>query len=69
MPLQVGTRRGHYDVTALIVEGGMGQVYRARTPYQSDSACGLSRPAQAGGEEPSQVTLNGRSLEPGGLLN
>ncbi len=30
MPLNVGSRLGHYDVTALIGEGGMGQVYRAR---------------------------------------
>ncbi len=29
MALQVGSRLGHYDVTALIGEGGMGQVYRA----------------------------------------
>ena len=29
MPLDVGDRLGHYDVTALIGEGGMGQVYRA----------------------------------------
>ncbi len=29
MALHVGTRLGHYDVTALIGEGGMGQVYRA----------------------------------------
>ena len=29
MPLTVGSRLGHYDVTALIGEGGMGQVYRA----------------------------------------
>ncbi len=27
MPLEVGSRLGHYDVTALIGEGGMGQVY------------------------------------------
>ncbi len=26
MPLTVGSRLGHYDVTALIGEGGMGQV-------------------------------------------
>ena len=30
MPLSVGSRLGHYDVTALIGEGGMGQVYQAR---------------------------------------
>ena len=29
MPVNVGFRLGHYDVTALIGEGGMGQVYQA----------------------------------------
>ncbi len=29
MPLTVGSRVAHYDVTALIGEGGMGQVYQA----------------------------------------
>ncbi len=29
MSLGVGSRLGHYDVTALIGEGGMGQVYQA----------------------------------------
>ena len=29
MPLNAGSRLGHYDVTALIGEGGMGQVYQA----------------------------------------
>ncbi len=29
MPLTVGDRLGHYDVTALIGEGGMGEVYEA----------------------------------------
>ena len=29
MALQVGSRLGHYDVPALIGEGGMGQVYQA----------------------------------------
>ena len=30
MALTDGSRLGHYDVTALIGEGGMGEVYRAR---------------------------------------
>ncbi len=30
MALNVGDRLGHYDVTALIGQGGMGEVYRAR---------------------------------------
>ena len=28
MALTVGSRLGHYDVTALIGQGGMGEVYR-----------------------------------------
>ena len=30
MALQVGSRIAHYDVTALIGEGGMGEMYQAR---------------------------------------
>ena len=30
MSLEIGSRLGHYDVTALIGEAGMGQVYRGR---------------------------------------
>ena len=29
MAVSIGSRLGHYDVTALIGEGGMGQVYQA----------------------------------------
>ena len=43
MPLAVGSRLGHYDVTALIGEGGIGQVYQARdTTLGRDVA--LTRP-------------------------
>ena len=39
MPLNVGTRLAHYDVTALIGEGGMGQVYQATdTTFNRDVA-------------------------------
>ena len=30
MALEIGSRLAHYDVTALIGEGGIGQVYQAR---------------------------------------
>ena len=43
MALEIGSRLAHYDVTALIGEGGMGQVYQA-----TDTK--LNRPeASAGG--------------------
>ena len=43
MALQVGSRLGHYDVTALIGEGGMGEVYRARdTKLDRDVALKVS---------------------------
>ena len=48
MALEVGSRLGHYSVTALIGEGGMGEVYQAtdtrlnRQVALSSHACSLS---------------------------
>ena len=38
MALEVGSRLGHFDVTALIGEGGMGQVYQATDQAQPQVA-------------------------------
>ena len=50
MSLQVGSRLGHYDVSALIGEGGMGQVYRATDTQlgRDDRARVQAYPAPAG---------------------
>ena len=43
MPLNVGSHLGHYDVTALIGEGGMGQVYQA-TDTKLNRQVGIKMP-------------------------
>ena len=54
MSLNVGSRLGHYDVTALIGEGGMGDVYRARdTKLDRDVA--LKVLPQAFAEDPDRL--------------
>ena len=45
MALEVGSRLGHYDVTALIGEGGMGQVYQAT---DTNFGITMSRPTESG---------------------
>ena len=37
MSLDIGDRLGHYDVTALIGQGGMGQVYQATDSAHIDA--------------------------------
>ena len=54
MPLAVGSRLGHYDVTALIGEGGMGQVYQT-TDTKLDWGVGLKVLRQALTEDPSRL--------------
>ena len=41
MALNVGSRLGHYDVTAVIGEGGMGQVYQAIDTKLNKVSCGI----------------------------
>ncbi len=48
MPLTVGSRIAHYDVTALIGEGGMGEVYRARETLSTASQLASARMTRLG---------------------
>ena len=53
MALNVGSRIAHYDVTALIGEGGMGQVYRARdTKLDKDVAPKIQTYDQGSSDSP-----------------
>jgi len=54
MALTVGNRLGHYDVTALIGEGGMGQVYQA-TDTKLNRQVALKILPEAFATEPDQL--------------
>ena len=54
MALQVGSRLGHYDVTALIGEGGMGQVWQA-TDTKLNHQVALTILPEAFAEDPDRL--------------
>ena len=62
MPLNVGSRLGHYDVTALIGEGGMGRVFRA-TDTQLDRDVALKVLPQAFTDDPDRLASAPRSAQ------
>ena len=59
MSLEVGSRLSHYEVAALIGEGGMGQVYQATDTKLNRDASNLtqSRPRGNAGGFPRRVSL------------
>jgi serine/threonine protein kinase len=62
MPLSAGTRLGHYDVTALIGEGGMGQVYQA-TDTQLNRQVALKILPDAFAADPERLAKNGEFVD------
>ena len=68
MALEVGSRLGHYDVTALIGEGGMGQVYQATdTKLNRQVALKILSARFAG--DPDRLTQFQRKAHVGASLN
>ena len=68
MPLNVGSRLGHYDVTALIGEGGMGQVYQA-TDTQLKRQVALKILPEAFAADPERLSRFQREAEVLASLN
>ena len=61
MPMSAGTRLGHYDVTALIGEGGMGQVWPA-TDTQLNRQVALKILPDAFATDPDRTRRDPRSI-------
>ena len=68
MSLSVGTRLGHYDVTALIGEGGMGQVYQA-TDTKLNRQVALKILPEAFAEDPDRLARFQREAQVLASLN
>ena len=66
MSLNVGSRLGHYDVTILIGEGGMGQVYRA-TDTQLGRDVALKILPDAFAADPDRLARFQRDLKPANI--
>ena len=68
MSLTPGTRLGHYDVTALIGEGGMGQVWQA-TDTQLNRQVALKILPDAFAEDPDRLARFQREAQVLASLN
>ena len=68
MGLKVGDRLGHYDVTALLGEGGMGQVWQA-TDTQLDREVALKILPEAFANDPDRLARFRREAQVLASLN
>ncbi len=68
MALEIGSRLAHYDVTALIGEGGMGQVYQA-TDTKLNRQVALKILPEAFATDPDRLARLQRKAHVGASLN